>query len=68
MSMRVKFETLVHDLGRDDLEVLRRTVASEIDGRRRKTAIQIEDIHPEMSPAAKDEAAREIARVLAEER
>jgi hypothetical protein len=64
MSMRGKFEALVRDLDRDNLDELRRSVASELDGRRQKTAIKIEDIHPEMSAADKDQAALEIARVL----
>ena len=64
MSMREKFETFVRDLDPEDLEALRRSVASELDGRSRKTAIKIEDIHPAMSAADKDQVAREIARVL----
>jgi hypothetical protein len=64
MSMRGKFEALVHDLDGENLEELRRSVASELDGRRQKTAIKLEDIHPEMSAADKDQVAREIARVL----
>jgi hypothetical protein len=64
MSMRGKFEALVRDLDGDNLEELRRSVASELDGRRQKTAIKLEDIHPEMSAADKDQVAREIARVL----
>ena len=64
MSMRSKFEALVRDLDRENLEELRGSVASEIDGRRQKAAIKIEDIHPEMSAADKDQAAKEIARVL----
>ena len=64
MSMRGKFEALVRDLDGEKLEELRRSVASELDSRRRKTAIKLEDIHPEMSAADKDLAAKEIARVL----
>jgi hypothetical protein len=39
-------------------------VAFEIAGRRQQTAIRLEDIHPKMSDSQKDEAARQIARVL----
>ena len=64
MSMRTKFEALVSDLNKETLEELRRSVASEIDGRRQKTAIKVEDIHPAMTAAEKERAAQEITRVL----
>jgi hypothetical protein len=64
MSLRSKFEALVRDLDQENLEELRRSLASEIEARERKTAIRIEDIRPEMSAADKEQAAREIARLL----
>jgi hypothetical protein len=62
--MNSKFDDLVRGLEADTLEELRRAVASEIGGRRQQTAIRLEDIHPKMSDVQKDEAARQIARVL----
>jgi hypothetical protein len=64
MSMNRKFESLARDLDQDSLEQLRQVVASEIQGRRQKAAIRLEDIHPKMTAADKEQAAREIARVL----
>jgi hypothetical protein len=54
----------VRGLDPQTLEELRRSVAAEMGERRQQTAIQIEHIHPKMSAAEKEEAAREIARVL----
>lgn len=62
--MNSKFDDLVRSLDPQTLEELRRSVASELGGRREETAIQIEQIHPKMSAEAKDQAAREIGRVL----
>jgi hypothetical protein len=64
MSMSKKFETLVRNLDRETLDDLRLTVASEIGGRRQKSAIKVEDIHPGMTPTQRDQATEEIARVL----
>ena len=62
--MNSKFDDLVRSLDPQTLEELRRSVAAELGGRREETAIQIEHIHPKMSVEAREEAAREIARVL----
>ena len=62
--MNSKFDDLVRSLDPLTLEELRRAVASELGGRRDETAIQIEQIHPKMSAEARDQAAREIGRVL----
>ena len=62
--MNSKFDDLVRSLDPQTLEELRRAVASELGGRRDETAIQIEQIHPKMSAEARDQAAREIGRVL----
>jgi len=62
--MNSKFDDLVRSLDPQTLEELRRSVASELGGRRDETAIQIEQIHPKMSAEARDQAAREIGRVL----
>jgi hypothetical protein len=64
MSIHAKFKTLVGELDREGLEALRRSVAREIEGRRQKTAIKLDDIHPMMTSEEKEQAAREIARVL----
>ncbi len=61
-----KFETLVHELDEDTLHELRAQVAAEMEQRRLKSAIQIRDIHPRMSADEREQAAREIARVLRE--
>ncbi len=68
MSMSAQFEKLVKDLDQPALEALRRSVTSEMEGRRRKTSIRIGDIHPRMSVADKERAADEIARVLSGDR
>ena len=62
--MNSKFDDLVRSLDPQTLEELRRSVAAELGGRREETAIQIEHIHPKMSLEAREEAAREIHRVL----
>ena len=62
--MSSKFDDLVRSLDPQTLEELRRSVASELGGRREQTAMQIEHIHPKMSAEAWEEAAREIGRVL----
>jgi hypothetical protein len=68
VSMRAKFEALVRDLDKEALEQLRRSVTSEIDGRRETTgAFQMENIHPRMTAEEKDQAAKEIVRVLREQ-
>jgi hypothetical protein len=59
-----KFKSMVRGMEKDVLEELRRTVAQELEGRRQKTAIQIEDIHPMMTAAEKEAAIEEIARAL----
>lgn len=64
MSMNGKFKALVRGLDPVALEELRRSVASEMEGRRQKTAIKLADIHPRMSAAEKEQAAIEINRVL----
>jgi hypothetical protein len=62
--MNTKFDDLVKSLNPATLEELRRSVVAEVEGRREQTAIQIEQIHPKMTAQAREEAAREIARVL----
>ena len=62
--MNAKFDDLVRSLDPPTLEELRRSVAAELGGRREENAIQIEHIHPKMSTEAREEAAREIGRVL----
>ncbi len=62
--MKTKFDDLVQSLDPATLEELRRSVAAELGGRREQSAIKIEEIHPRMTAAAREEAAREIARVL----
>jgi hypothetical protein len=64
MNMSEHFEKLVKDLDQATLDELRRSVAAEVEGRRRKSSVQIADIHPRMSAADKERAAQEIARVL----
>jgi len=61
-----KFKTLVRELDEVTLEQLGRQVAAEMEQRRQKTAIRVNDIHPRMSPDEKAQAAQEIARVLRE--
>ena len=62
--MNAKFDDLVRSLDPQTLEELRRSVATELDGRHEEAAIQLEQIHPKMSAEAREDAAREIARVL----
>jgi hypothetical protein len=62
--MNSKFDDLVRSLDPQTLEELRRSVAAELGGRHEATAIQIEQIHPRMTVEAREDAAREIARVL----
>jgi hypothetical protein len=62
--MTTKFDDLVRSLDPRTLEELRRSVAAELGGRREQTAIQLEQIHPRMTQEAREEASREIARVL----
>ncbi len=62
--MNSKFDDLVRSLDPQTLEELRRSVAAELGGRREESTIQIEHIHPKMSADAREEAAREIGRVL----
>ena len=61
--MNSKFDDLVRSLDPQTLEELKRSVVAELGGRREE-AIQIEQIHPKMSADAREEAAREIGRVL----
>jgi len=62
--MKTRFDDLVQSLDAATLEELRRSVAAEVGGRREQTALKIEEIHPRMTAEAREEAAREIARVL----
>ena len=62
--MNTKFDDLVRSLDERMLEELRRSVSAEVNTRRGQVAIQIEQIHPKMSAAAREEAAKEIARAL----
>ena len=59
-----KFQDLVQSLDHEGLDELRRSVAAEVGERRQKSAIQMEHIQPGMSDELKDQAAKEIARVL----
>lgn len=61
-----KFKTLVRELDADTLEQLNRTVAAEMEQRRQKAAIKIDEIHPLMAPEDKARAMADIARVLRE--
>jgi hypothetical protein len=63
-----KFRTLVRELDAGTLDELRRQVAAEVEHRRKKTAIRLEDIHPRMGAEAKARAVEEIAKVLEERR
>jgi hypothetical protein len=64
MSVKAKFKALVRELDAASLEDLRRSVATEVEGRRQKDAIKMEDIHPRMSAEDKQRAMEEIARAL----
>ncbi len=64
MNMQKQFDDLVRSLEPAALEELRRSVAAEVGLRREQNAIQLEQIHPKMSVADREEVAREIARVL----
>ncbi len=64
MDIRSQFERLVRDLDKDALDELKQSVAVEIEGRSGKASIKLEHIHPAMSAEEKEQAAREIARVL----
>jgi hypothetical protein len=61
-----KFKTLVRELDEATLEQLFRQAAAEIEQRRQKTAIHLNDIHPRMTAEQKAAATLEIARVLRE--
>ena len=62
--MNSKFEDLVRSLTPETLEELRRSVAEEVGGRREQASIQIENIHAKMTEEQREQAMREIARVL----
>ena len=62
--MKTKFDDLVRSLDPQAIAELRRSVAAELEERRGQTAIQIEHIHPKMTAEAREEAVREIGRVL----
>lgn len=64
MNMQKQFDDLVRSLEPAALEELRRSVAAEVGLRREQNAIQLEQIHPKMTVADREEVAREIARVL----
>ena len=64
MSTESVFDKLVQDLDDEGLAGLRRAITAELGGRRHKTALQVEDIHPGMAEADRERARREIARVL----
>ena len=68
MKIADKFDALVKNLDHGALEQLRRSVATEIQGRQSQEpdAMKIESIRPGMSAAEKEQAAQEIARVLRE--
>jgi hypothetical protein len=65
MSIHSKFKTLVRELDGETLAELSRFVASEL-SRNSKTEFQIDQIHPRMTPAEKERAAKEITQVLRE--
>jgi len=62
--MNSKFDKLVRSLEQPVLEELRRSVVAELGGRRARTSMQMEDIHPRMSDDEKARAMEEIAHVL----
>lgn len=63
-----KFKELVESLDREGLDELRSSVAEEVNQRRQRHAIKIEQIQPGMSEEKRLEALEEIARVLREEK
>jgi hypothetical protein len=65
MSIDRKFKALVQGLDQEALKEASRLVASEIAVREAKTAFRIDDIHPGMTSAEKEQAAMQIAQVLA---
>jgi hypothetical protein len=71
MSVRTKFDSLVKGLDGDSLTVLRESVTAELAGREGAaeliSAFEIGSIHPGMTAADKEQASREIARVLREQ-
>jgi hypothetical protein len=68
MNIDAKFDALVKNLDPGALEALRRSVATEIQGREGGPldGMKIETIRPGMSAAEKEQAAQEISRVLRE--
>jgi hypothetical protein len=64
MSVKAKFRALVRELDAAGLEELRRSVASEVEGRRQQSAIKLEEIRPGMTAEDKERAMAEIARAL----
>ena len=62
--MNTNFDDLVRSLDQATLDLLRRSVAQEVDQRRSQSAIQLEHIHAQMTDAERREAAQEIARIL----
>ena len=67
MSVRSKFDALVKGLDERALEALRESVTAEMEGREEEAAgFEIGWIRPGMSEAEKEQASREIARVLRE--
>ena len=62
--MKSKFRAFVRELDADALDELRRSVAQEMEGRRQKDAVKIEDIHPRMTAEEKQRVMDEIARAL----
>ena len=62
--METEFQKLVQDMDGQGLESLRAAVLGELEQRRQKTAIRMEDIRPGMAEADRERARMEIARVL----
>lgn len=62
--MNTKFDELVRSLDHPTLDLLRQSVAQEVETRRLESSIQLEQIHARMSDAERQQAAQEIARVL----
>ncbi len=59
-----QFKELVESLDREGLDELRKSVTTEVDERRQKSTIHMEQIRPGMSDEQKDLAHKEISRVL----